>query len=295
MVDAAPVDSSSNLGELAGLFAAGGVVVLTGAGVSTDSGIPAYRDEEGRWKQSAPMQFRDFTSSVQARQRYWARSMVGWERMAQAQPNRAHRALAELERSGALSLLITQNVDGLHSAAGSEQVVDLHGRLDRVICLDCAQVSPRAELQARLVASNPEYVGQSYVTRADGDVELAVDYERFVLAACVACGGTLKPDVVFFGENVPAPRFQVAMAALEAARALLIVGSSLMVFSGFRFARAAARLAIPIVIVNRGKTRADELASLRLDGNVGELLDAALRANPVQVDPQPNGALLSPP
>src|SRR6478609_7330607 len=254
--------ADSKLTELAELLSAGNAVVLSGAGVSTDSGIPAYRDEEGRWKQSAPMQFRDFTSSVLSRQRYWARSMVGWERMARAQPNRAHRALAELEQRGALRLLITQNVDGLHSAAGSRQVVDLHGRLDRVICLDCAQVSPRAELQAQLAAKNPEFFGQSYTARADGDVELAVDYARFELVPCASCGGTLKPDVVFFGENVPAARFQVAMAALEAARALLIVGSSLMVFSGYRFARAAARLGIPIAIVNQGKTRADELAAL---------------------------------
>jgi NAD-dependent SIR2 family protein deacetylase len=265
-----PVDA---LGQL---LAAGEVVVLTGAGVSTDSGIPAYRDEEGKWKQSAPMQFRDFVGSAAARQRYWARSMVGWGKMAGAKPNRAHAALAELERRGALRLLITQNVDGLHSAAGSERVVDLHGRLDRVICLQCRRLSARRELQARLEADNPDYVGQGFVQRADGDVELSVDYGAFRVAACSACDGVLKPDVVFFGENVPAPRVQESMAALEGARALLIAGSSLMVFSGFRFARAAARLAVPIVVVNRGKTRADELSALRLAGNVGELLEGAL-------------------
>jgi NAD-dependent SIR2 family protein deacetylase len=267
-----------SVAALADWLAPGDVVVLTGAGVSTDSGIPAYRNEDGQWKQSPPMQFRDFVGSLSARQRYWARSMVGWARMAQAQPNDAHRALAEMERRGMLRLLITQNVDGLHSAAGSEQVIDLHGRLDRVICLDCKALSGRSELQARLVADNAEFLGQSFVTRADGDVELSVDYARFRVASCSACGGVLKPDVVFFGENVPAPRVELAMASLDGARGLLIAGSSLMVFSGFRFARAAARRGVPIAVVNLGKTRADELSALRLAGNVGEVLQGALRA-----------------
>jgi NAD-dependent SIR2 family protein deacetylase len=272
------LEPRDEVAELGAVLGAGEVVVLTGAGVSTDSGIPAYRDEEGRWKQSPPMQFRDFTGSQLARQRYWARSMVGWQRMAQASPNAAHRALAEWERRGALRLLITQNVDGLHSAAGSERVIDLHGRLDRVICLSCRRLSPRSELQARLVEQNPELLDQDFVTRADGDVELSVDYERFRLQACEACGGVLKPDVVFFGENVPAPRVEQAMAALNGARALVIVGSSLMVFSGFRFARAASRSGVPVVVVNLGKTRADELSTLRVAGNVGEVLERTLRA-----------------
>lgn len=263
---------------LARIFEVGDVVVLTGAGVSTDSGIPAYRDEEGRWKQSAPMQFRDFIGTELARQRYWARSMVGWARMARAEPNLAHVALSELEQRGLLRLLITQNVDGLHSAAGSQNVVDLHGRLDRVICLDCKVLSPRVELQERLVADNPEFLEHAFVTRADGDAELAADYERFRVSACSACGGVLKPDVVFFGENVPAPRVQEAMASLDGARALVIVGSSLMVFSGYRFARAAARQQLPIVVVNLGKTRADELSALRVAGNVGRVLQEAVRA-----------------
>jgi NAD-dependent SIR2 family protein deacetylase len=269
---------AAGLTALAELLRAGDVVVLSGAGVSTDSGIPAYRDEDGQWKQSPPMQFRDFTGSQLSRQRYWARSMVGWQRMAQAAPNAAHHALAEWERRGALRLVITQNVDGLHSAAGSERVVDLHGRLDRVICLSCRELSPRAELQARLVRKNPDFLGQSFVARADGDVELAVDYERFQLEACTGCGGVLKPDVVFFGENVPAARVEAAMAALNGARALVIAGSSLMVFSGFRFARAASRLGVPVVVVNLGKTRADEMSSLRIAGNVGQVLSGTLRA-----------------
>jgi NAD-dependent SIR2 family protein deacetylase len=287
--------AEADFAALGALLAEGDVVVLTGAGVSTDSGIPAYRDEEGRWQQSAPMQFRDFTGSELARKRYWARSMVGWERMARAQPNAAHHALAEMERRQMLRLLITQNVDGLHSAAGNRSVVDLHGRLDRVICLQCKSPSDRRELQSRLVANNPEFLGKSFVARADGDVELAVDYERFSLSSCRACGGVLKPDVVFFGENVPAPRVQTAMASLEGARALLIAGSSLMVFSGFRFARAAARLGVPIVIVNRGKTRADELSTLRLAGNVAELLEASLRAALAAGDPQRAELGVSPP
>jgi NAD-dependent SIR2 family protein deacetylase len=271
---------AADLSALADLLRAGDVVVLTGAGVSTDSGIPAYRDEQGQWKQSPPMQFREFTSSELSRQRYWARSMVGWQRMAEALPNAAHHALAEWERRGALRLLITQNVDGLHSAAGSERVIDLHGRLDRVICLSCRELSPRRELQARLVQKNPQFMGESFEARADGDVELAVDYERFQLVACAACGGVLKPDVVFFGENVPAPRVEVAMQALNGARALIIAGSSLMVFSGFRFARAASRLGVPVVVVNRGKTRADEMSALRVAGNVGRVLSVTLRAAP---------------
>jgi NAD-dependent SIR2 family protein deacetylase len=260
---------------------------LGGAGVSTESGIPAYRDEEGRWMQSAPMQYREFASSELARKRYWARSMIGWPRMADAKPNPAHRALAELERRGLLRLLITQNVDGLHSAAGSSQVIDLHGRLDRVVCLQCGALSARAELQERLVAANPELVGQRYVAaRADGDVELSIDYARFEVVACASCGGVLKPDVVFFGENVPAARVASAMAALEGARSLLIVGSSLMVFSGLRFARAAARLGVPIAIVNRGRTRADELSKWRFAGDVGGLLEGALRAMPHEAGSQ---------
>jgi NAD-dependent SIR2 family protein deacetylase len=262
----------SDVAALTELVRAGDVVVLTGAGVSTDSGIPAYRDEEGRWKQSAPMQFRDFTGSALSRQRYWARSMVGWSRMAGAHPNDAHRALAALEHGGWTKLLITQNVDGLHEAAGSRNVIDLHGRLDRVVCLDCKRLSGRRELQLRLEAENREFLDQAFTPRADGDVELSADYERFRVAACEACGGVLKPDVVFFGENVPAPRVAEAMAALEQAKSLVIAGSSLMVFSGFRFARAAARLGIPIAVVNLGKTRADELAQVKVAGNVGEIL-----------------------
>lgn len=267
------VQQTSRVAELRERIAAGGVFVLTGAGVSTDSGIPDYRDAQGAWKGRAPIQYRDFVASDAVRKRYWARSMLGFPLMAGAQPNAAHRALATLEARGALSLLVTQNVDGLHRRAGSEIVVDLHGRLDQVRCLDCGALTARAALQSELVARNPDFVRENAVAKPDGDAELGdVDYQRFETVSCGACDGILKPHVVFFGENVPAERFVTAMTALEQAKLLLIVGTSLMVFSGFRFARAAARLGVPIAIVNRGLTRADEMSVLKIEANVGEVL-----------------------
>jgi NAD-dependent SIR2 family protein deacetylase len=267
---------ASGLAELKQLLAGGRVFVLTGAGVSTDSGIPDYRDEHGAWKGREPVQYRDFLASDAVRRRYWARSMLGFPLLASATPNAAHHALAELEKRGALSLLVTQNVDGLHHRAGSEGVVDLHGRLDQVRCLGCGALTERAALQSELRARNPDFARADAVVKPDGDAELeAVDYQRFEVVACGACGGILKPHVVFFGENVPAERVARAMAALEQAKWLLIAGTSLMVFSGFRFARAAARLGVPIAIVNRGVTRADEMSALKIDGNIGEILSHA--------------------
>jgi NAD-dependent SIR2 family protein deacetylase len=261
--------------ELKRLLSHGKVFVLTGAGVSTDSGIPDYRDDRGAWKVRAPVQYRDFVGSDAVRRRYWARSLLGFSRMAEAKPNRAHRALSALEEEGALSLLVTQNVDGLHRRSGSQNVVDLHGRLDQVRCLGCGAITERAALQSVLEARNPEFLLKTAVIRPDGDAELSdVDYQRFEVVPCATCGGILKPHVVFFGENVPAERVAQAMAALEASRSLLIAGSSLMVFSGFRFARAAARHGVPIAIVNRGVTRADELSAVSIRGNVGEVLSA---------------------
>jgi NAD-dependent SIR2 family protein deacetylase len=266
---------SATLAELGQKLGEGGVFVLGGAGVSTDSGIPDYRDEHGAWKGSEPMQYRDFVGSEANRKRYWARSMVGFPFMASAQPNVAHHALAALEQRGALSLLVTQNVDGLHSRAGSARVIDLHGRLDQVKCLGCGAITSRAELQSELAARNPEFVSAAATLKPDGDAELsAVSYQDFEIVPCATCGAMLKPDVVFFGENVPAPRVRDAMSALEGSRLLLIVGSSLMVFSGYRFARAAARLGIPIAIVNRGKTRADDVAALKISKSVSEVLGA---------------------
>ena len=248
--------------------------MLTGAGVSTESGIPGYRDEHGAWKARAPVQYRDFVGSEAVRQRYWARSMRGFPLMARAKPNAAHFALRELEAQNALSLLVTQNVDGLHRRAGSEQLVDLHGRLDQVRCLGCGALTERAALQSELVARNHEFEHAIATMKPDGDAELSdVDYQSFRVVPCATCSGMLKPHVVFFGENVPAERVTLAMSALERSRLLLIVGSSLMVFSGFRFARAAARLGIPIAIVNRGLTRADDLASLKISGDISQILD----------------------
>ena len=264
--------------ELRQRLATGSVLALTGAGVSTDSGIPDYRDERGAWKVREPIQYRDFVASEAVRRRYWARSMLGFPLMSSAAPNGAHHALVQLETRGALSLLVTQNVDGLHRRAGSENVVDLHGRLDQVRCLGCGALTERATLQTELVARNPAFSRENVVVKPDGDAELTdVDYRRFEIPECRACGGILKPHVVFFGENVPPERVTRAMIALEHARLLLIVGTSLMVYSGFRFARAAARLGVPIAIVNRGVTRADELSALKLEGNVGAILSAASR------------------
>lgn len=269
---------ASRIAELRQLLASGGVFVLSGAGVSTDSGIPDYRDDRGAWKGRAPIQYRDFVASDAVRRRYWARSMLGFPLMDCAQPNDAHHALAKLERQSRVSLLLTQNVDGLHHRAGSASVVDLHGRLDQVRCLGCGALSARAALQSELVARNPGFAQANAVVKPDGDAELSdVDYQRFEIVACEACGGILKPHVVFFGENVPAERVTLAMAALERAKSMLIVGTSLMVFSGFRFARAAVRFGVPIAIVNRGVTRADDLSMLKIEGNVGAILSKAAR------------------
>lgn len=271
-------EQAPSIVELRQRLTAGGVFVLTGAGVSTDSGIPAYRDERGAWKGREPIQYRDFVASDSVRRRYWARSMLGFPLMAGATPNAAHHAIAELEARSALSLLVTQNVDGLHRRAGSGNVVDLHGRLDQVRCLGCGALTERAVLQSELMRRNPDFAAASAIVKPDGDAELSdVDYQRFEIAACTACGGILKPHVVFFGENVPGERVKRAMAALEQAKLLLIAGTSLMVFSGFRFARAAARFQVPIAIVNRGITRADDLATLKIQGNVGEILSQAAR------------------
>jgi NAD-dependent SIR2 family protein deacetylase len=250
---------------------------LTGAGLSTDSGIPDYRGPGA--PRRTPMTYQEFLSGEPAQRRYWARSHVGWARMARAEPNAGHRALADLERSGALRGLITQNVDGLHAAAGSRDVIDLHGRIADVMCLACGRRSPREELQRRFGELNPGFVeaaGAGIEAAPDGDAELEIT-AGFRLAACTGCGGALKPDVVFFGENVPKERVSRAYALVDAAEALLVAGSSLTVMSGLRFVRHAHRRGIPIVIVNRGVTRGDEFASVRVDRGCSEVL-AALAA-----------------
>jgi NAD-dependent SIR2 family protein deacetylase len=252
--------------------------VLTGAGCSTLSGIPAYRDETGAWKHKPPIQYRDFVSSEALRRRYWARSFVGFERVHRAQPSGAHHALARLEQLGLSRLLVTQNVDGLHQKAGSTNVIDLHGQLAFVECLTCRERFERAPMQALLLERNP-WLSSAVATGTtpDGDAELAPGtWEGMVVPSCDRCGGVLKPAVVFFGENVPRARIDDAYAALAAADALLVVGSSLMVFSGYRFARRAAELGKPLVVVNSGTTRADALASLKVHGECGALLHAAI-------------------
>ncbi|MEX0386733.1 NAD-dependent protein deacetylase [Spiribacter onubensis] len=257
------------------------VMVMTGAGVSTGSGIPDYRDHTGRWKRGSPMQLAEFIGSEYGRQRYWARSLVGWRTVERARPNAAHRALAGLARQGIVGPLITQNVDGLHQAAGSPDVLDLHGRLDRVECRDCGRVIPRARHQDQLEAANPGWAeaARRREIAPDGDVELGdVDYGRFVVPTCEACGGMLKPAVTFFGETVPTARVEAAFAALEAAPALWVVGSSLMVWSGYRFVRAAAAAGKPVYLLGLGITRGDAEASGRHTADCAEGLAAISEA-----------------
>lgn len=249
------------------------VTVLTGAGLSTRSGIPDYRDRDGNWKHAKPMQFAEFRGTLAGRQRYWARSFIGWQRMSGALPNAAHRALADLEAHGHIDLVVTQNVDGLHSRAGSRQVIDLHGRLDRVVCLDCGWRQERPAWQARLEAANPDWNRTVVAWKPDGDAVLADgDTSRFRVPDCAACGGIVKPDVVFFGENVPKERVEAGYAAIGRSDAMLVIGSSLMVYSGLRFPRRAHELGKPVAILNRGRTRADDLAALRLDDDCTRLL-----------------------
>lgn len=241
-------------------------LVLTGAGMSTASGIPDYRGPDGA-RRIRPMSIDEFRGSAQARRRYWARSFVGWQNLVRAAPNPAHRAVAELQQSGRVGSVITQNVDGLHQAAGTHDVVELHGSLDRVVCEACGAVSSRRDLDARMAAANPSFVGRSTVIRPDGDAVLAeLDVDRFRAPLCRVCSADrLRPDVVFFGDSVPRERVAACFARVEEAEGLLVLGSSLQVMSGLRFVRRAASRGIPIVIITRGATRGDELASLRWD------------------------------
>ena len=258
------------------------LAVLTGAGVSTGSGIPDYRDEQGEWKRARPVEFRPFMTDPKVRQRYWARSVVGWPIVSRAQPNGAHRALARLEASGFVELLITQNVDGLHATAGSRNVIDLHGRIDAVRCVS-GHTLPRAELQRQLLASNPVWADIQGRVAPDGDVDLeGRDYSGFIVPGCPECGGILKPDVVFFGETVPKERVDRAFDGVASADALLVVGSSLMVYSGFRFAERAAAAGKPVAAVNLGRTRADHLLTLKITEACEEVL-GALNIEAIQV------------
>jgi len=249
--------------------------VLTGAGCSTASGIPDYRDANGDWKRAQPAMLQNFLADELTRKRYWARSLVGWRRMGAARPNEAHRALAVLEQGGRVEQLVTQNVDGLHQAAGSRNVIDLHGRIDVVRCLACGQRVPRQDVQAELVRRNPGFAGQDARTAPDGDADLdAVDFAAFDVPPCPGCGGVLKPDVVFFGEGVPKERVARTMAGLERSDAMLVVGSSLMVYSGYRLVVAMAQAGKPIAAVNLGRTRADDLLTLKISEDCSTALGA---------------------
>jgi NAD-dependent SIR2 family protein deacetylase len=240
--------------------------VLTGAGCSTRSGIPDYRDADGQWKRAQPVTYQAFMREEKVRRRYWARSLIGWRRIRQAKPNDAHRGLAELEARGGIELILTQNVDRLHQTAGSTRVIDLHGRIDLVRCMDCERRSPRDEFQDELGALNPDWLDLDATEAPDGDADLeGADFSSFVVPACRQCGGLLKPDVVFFGENVPRDRVDAALRHLDEADAVLIVGSSLMVYSGFRFVERAASLRKPVAAVNLGRTRADGLLTLKAE------------------------------
>lgn len=251
------------------------VAVLSGAGISTESGIPDYRGPTGSLRARRPIQYREFTGSAEARRRYWARNTIGWPRMKSVEPNPAHHAVAELQRAGIVSTVITQNVDGLHQAAGTGEVIELHGSLAEAMCLDCGSVEPRDELQDRLLAANPEWLSVTAEIAPDGDAELPRELTRsFRVPACRHCGGVLKPNLTFFGENVPKDRVERARAAVAAADALWVVGSSLTVWSGFRFVKYATEAGAPVAITNLGHTRGDPYAELRIDASLGELLPA---------------------
>jgi NAD-dependent SIR2 family protein deacetylase len=268
--------STEPFGIMVELVASGGALILSGAGLSTESGIPDYRGPTGLARRATPMTYQAFTGSAEARRRYWARSYLGWRHIARAAPNNGHRAVAELSRRGLLTGIITQNVDGLHQAAGASGVTELHGSLHRVLCLGCGQRTSRTELDRRLEAANPGWdEATAAVINPDGDAVLAAEAtESFQVVDCSVCQGVLKPDVVFFGENVPRARAEACYALVEAASALVVLGSSLTVMSGFRYVRHAAKAQRPVVIVNQGETRGDPYAAATLDAPLGPTLSA---------------------
>jgi NAD-dependent SIR2 family protein deacetylase len=268
--------ADAGLGRLGDLVAAGDVVVLSGAGISTESGIPDYRGRSGAaLRRHPPMTYQAFRDDPVARRRYWARSHIGWQLMRTATPNDGHRAVAALEARGLVIGTITQNVDGLHQAAGAREVVDLHGRLDRIVCLSCGAGSSRAELRERLDEANREWRATVTAVNPDGDVDLPDEQlDGFVVLDCRVCGGLLKPDVVYFGENVPVARVERSYSLVDRAGLLLVLGSSLTVFSGRRFVVRAGAAGIPVAVVNDGPTRADDQAVLKLESPLGETLTA---------------------
>ncbi|WP_460053155.1 NAD-dependent protein deacetylase [Pseudomonas sp. H1_A05] len=262
------------LDQLQAYLAGRRFLVLTGAGISTPSGIPDYRDSDGVRRGRQPMMYQEFLAQAEARRRYWARAMLGWPRVRQARPNAAHEALAQLQARQRITGLITQNVDTLHDQAGSQDVIELHGSLHRVLCLDCGQRSERQQIQQLMETENPYLAGVDAVQAPDGDTLLDPAFEaRFQVPRCPHCGGErLKPDVVFFGENVAPLTATRAVQAVEQAGGLLVVGSSLMAYSAFRLCRAIKDQGKPLLAINRGKTRADELLDLKLEEPCEQLL-----------------------
>lgn len=265
--------TATDLDAFVDLLSGGGVLVLSGAGLSTESGIPDYRGPDGQ-RRVQPMQYSEFVGSSAARQRYWARSYVGWQRFSSAGPNAGHRAVAVLQQAGVVGPVITQNVDGLHQAGGAVDVTELHGALERVVCLTCGDRTCRWDLDERMRESNPGFEVTSNEIRPDGDIALnALEVEEFVVPLCLVCGrDTLKPDVVFFGESVPKPLVVRCFELTERARALLVLGSSLTVMSGYRFVRRAAAHGIPVGIITHGPTRGDAEATHQLDAPLGSTL-----------------------
>ena len=263
----------SDLDALVDLVGRGDVAVLSGAGISTESGIPDYRGPTGTARRASPMTFQAFTGSDDARRRYWARSHLGWRVIAHAAPNAGHRAVTSLQDAGLLAGVVTQNVDGLHTAAGTRGVIELHGNLDRVVCLRCGDLSRRDGLDERLRQANRDWTARVTAVNPDGDVDVPdADLAAFTAVPCLLCGGVLKPDVVFFGETVPADRVQACFALVDRSRALLVLGSSLKVMSGYRFVLRAAKDGVPVAIVNAGPTRGDDKAGVRVDAPLGEVL-----------------------
>lgn len=252
------------------------LMILTGAGVSTDSGIPDYRDGDGAWKRKQPVQHRAFMEDRQTRQRYWGRSLIGWPVMRNATPNPSHFHIADLELLNHSNLVVTQNVDRLHQKAGTRAVLDLHGRADEVLCMSCGYRCPRDEVHDRCADLNPGFRHYTATTAPDGDADLDVDFSEFRVAGCPKCQGILKPDVVFFGDFVPRQRVNAALDALKASDGLLVIGSSLMVYSGFRFCRYGKEWGKPMATLNLGRTRAEALVDLKLNSRIGETLQAAL-------------------
>lgn len=267
------------LDEVRALLDMGDVLVLSGAGLSTESGIPDYRGPTGAARRHAPMTYEAFVRDPVARHRYWARSYLGWRQIADARPNDGHRAVVGLQDLGALGGIVTQNVDGLQQAAGARDVVELHGGLDRTVCLTCGDRVARAEIDRRLREANPTFDAHVSAVNPDGDVDLPDDHlGGFVMITCGVCGiGPLKPDVVFFGESVPKDRVAHCFELVESARSLLVLGSSLTVMSGYRFVLRAARLGRPVAIVNQGETRGDAQATVRVGRPLGEVLPLLLR------------------